>query len=236
MYAPRRHTAGSGGGKRSCSSVGDVANAITVGRVLALFVVVYLLVTGGPTTAFWCAVALWFVIVGDGLDGWVARKFGETSQFGAIFDIVGDRIVENACWVVFAWLRLIPLWVPLLVLARGFLVDGLRSSSYEDGMTPFGENNMMRSKLTHWLTAGRFMRGFFGTAKCAAFVYLAGLHGWANLDPTGSIIEPIYKWQWFRALGWTCVWAAVALTVIRAIPVVVDATAYIRAKNAAPHQ
>src|SRR5665811_1710024 len=122
------------------------------------------------------------VFASDGLDGWVARRRGSTSTFGAVFDILGDRIVENALWVIFADLNLVPVWVPLLVLTRRFIVDGLRSLSYSEGMTPFGVNNMMRSAFTEWLTAGRFMRAFFGWAKAAGFVFLTGLAGHERLD------------------------------------------------------
>ena len=38
-------------------------------------------------------------------------------------DIAGDRIVEMALWVIFADLDLIPIWVPLLVISRGAIVD-----------------------------------------------------------------------------------------------------------------
>ena len=113
-------------------------------------------------------------------------------------------------------------------MTRGFLVDGLRSLSLMQGMTPFGENNMMRSPLTHWLTAGRFMRGFFGWAKAAGFVFLTGLVAWKFHDTSGTIIGSLYGVEPFRWFGWALVWSAVALTVIRALPVFVDSIAVIR--------
>jgi CDP-diacylglycerol--glycerol-3-phosphate 3-phosphatidyltransferase len=211
-----------------------VANAITVGRVILLFIVIWLMYGGDAAVAQWCALALALVIALDAVDGWVARRYHEVNQFGAIFDIVGDRIVENVMWIVFSDLDLVPVWVPILVVSRGFLVDGLRSSGYEEGMTPFGEHNMMRSPLTQWLTAGRFMRGLFGVAKAAGFVFLAMLYA-QNLtaDGTGLFFSWFFQFTWFRALGWFLVWTAVVLTVVRAIPVVIDAVAYLRSKSAA---
>jgi CDP-diacylglycerol--glycerol-3-phosphate 3-phosphatidyltransferase len=165
------------------------------------------------------------VFASDGVDGWVARRRGSTSAFGAVFDIAGDRIVENALWVIFADLNLIPIWVPLLVMTRGFVVDGLRSLSYAEGMTAFGERNMMRSPLTRWLTAGRFMRGLFGYAKAGGFVFLTGLEAYQHHDTTGTVIGSLYGFEPWRWLGWLMVWGAVALTVIRGIPVIVDSMA-----------
>lgn len=209
-----------------------MANAITIGRLFLLFGVVWLIYHGSVPVIAWCMLLLMLVIAADGLDGWVARKRNETSTFGAVFDIAGDRIVENVLWIIFADLGLIPIWVPLLVISRGFIVDGLRSLSMQEGMTAFGEKNMMRSSFTIWLTAGRFMRAFFGYAKALAFVFLCGLAAWQHHDTTDTLIGRVYSQEWYRYLGWSLVWLAVALTVIRGIPVIVDGIAYIRELDA----
>jgi len=210
-----------------------MANAITVGRMIVLFIVLWVMYGANPSVVQWCGPALAVVILLDGLDGWVARRRHETSQFGAIFDIVGDRVVEIACWIVFSDMGLIPVWVPLLVVARAFLVDGLRSSSYSDGMTPFGEKNMMRSKLSTWLTAGRTMRAIFGAAKLLAFVFLGIEAAYVLPGGPATVLGRVYGWPVVYWAGWIIVWAAVALTVIRALPVIVDAIAYLREKDAA---
>jgi CDP-diacylglycerol--glycerol-3-phosphate 3-phosphatidyltransferase len=202
-----------------------LANLITVGRLVLLFVVVAMIYWGDAGAALLVMPLGAIVFAGDGLDGYVARRRNSTSQFGAVFDIAGDRIVENVFWVIFAELQLIPVWIPLLVLTRGFLVDGIRASTYASGMTAFGERNMMRSPITRWLTAGRFMRGLFGYAKALGFVFLAGLEGYRHRDEPDSLLHAIYDWTPVRVAGWACVGAAVALTVIRGIPVLVDATA-----------
>jgi CDP-diacylglycerol--glycerol-3-phosphate 3-phosphatidyltransferase len=205
-----------------------MANLITVGRLILLFVVIWMIYEGNVQVIEACMVLIIVVFASDGLDGWVARKRGSTSQFGAVFDIAGDRIVENALWIIFADLDLIPVWVPLMVMTRGFLVDGLRSLSYAEGMTAFGASNMMRSPLTQWLTAGRFMRGLFGWAKSAGFVFLTGLVAWEYQDTDGTVLGWLYDIDPLRWFGWSLVWLAVALTTIRAIPVFVDSVAFIR--------
>src|SRR5918993_271356 len=191
-----------------------MANLITIGRLALLYFVIWLLYVGNVQIITLCMVLIIVVFASDGLDGWVARRRGSTSTFGAVFDIAGDRIVENALWIVFADLDLIPIWVPLLVLTRGLIVDGLRSVSYGDGMTAFGERNMMRSPLTEWLTAGRFMRGLFGWVKAAGFVFLTGLEGYRHRDSADTFIRWLYGQGWSMWLGWTLVVLSVALTII----------------------
>jgi CDP-diacylglycerol--glycerol-3-phosphate 3-phosphatidyltransferase len=203
-----------------------MANLITVGRLLLLFGVVAMLYRDGSDLTALAMILVAVVFAGDGLDGWVARRRGSTSQFGAVFDIAGDRIVETVLWIVFADLGAIGVWVPLLVVTRGSIVDALRSLSYAEGMTAFGPRNMMRSPITRWLTAGRFMRGLYGYAKAIAFVFLAGEVGYG--PASGGTMADLYDAGWFRFLGWLTVWLAVALTVIRGLPVIFDALPYTR--------
>jgi CDP-diacylglycerol--glycerol-3-phosphate 3-phosphatidyltransferase len=202
-----------------------MANLITIGRLILLFVAIALIYFGNVTIITLMMPTIAFVIALDGLDGWVARRRQSTSQFGAVFDIAGDRVVENSLWVVFAHLHLIPVWVPLLVLTRSFIVDSMRAISYADGMTAFGERNMMRSDFTRWLTAGRFMRTVFGYSKALGFVFLTGLEGYRHHDTAGTFLGGLYDIDFYRFCGWVCVWGAVALTIVRGLPVVYDAVA-----------
>jgi CDP-diacylglycerol--glycerol-3-phosphate 3-phosphatidyltransferase len=205
-----------------------MANLITIGRLVLLFIVIWMIYVGNVAVISACMILVIVVFASDGLDGWVARRRQSTSTFGAVFDIAGDRIVENALWVIFADLDLIPIWVPLLVMSRGFIVDGLRSLSYGEGMSAFGDKNMMRSAFTEWLTAGRFMRAFFGYAKAAGFVFLTGLVAERTMDTDGTPLGGLYGKDWYMWLGWSLVWAAVVLTVIRGLPVMYDSLAFMR--------
>jgi CDP-diacylglycerol--glycerol-3-phosphate 3-phosphatidyltransferase len=205
-----------------------MANLITIGRLILLFIVVWLIYEANVQVITACMVLLIVVFASDGFDGWVARKRGSTSPFGAMFDIAGDRIAENVLWIIFADLGKLPIWVPLLVITRGFLVDGLRSLSYAEGMTAFGKQNMMRSALTRWLTAGRFMRGLFGVSKAAGFVFLAGLVGYEDRNSSGTTLAALYDMDWYIWLGWSLVWLSVILTVVRGVPVVYDAIGFLR--------
>lgn len=202
-----------------------MANAITVGRVVLLFVGIGLLYTSERRSLVLAWILLLVVFVGDALDGIVARRRGATTVFGAVFDIAGDRVVENALWIVFADLGLIGVWAPLLVMTRGFLVDGLRSVALQAGRTPFGERTMARTRLTRFLTASRTMRALYGVAKLAAFLFLATLvaEQRAGFPVVGWLVrEPM-----LAGIGWLAVYATLVLTVVRGLPVLVDAWPYL---------
>lgn len=202
-----------------------MANLITVVRLILLFVCIGMIYWGNAGVILAAIPLIAIVFAGDGLDGYVARKRKSTSQFGAVFDIAGDRIVENALWIIFAELQLIPVWIPLLVITRSFIVDGIRSVGLAEGKTPFGANNMMRSEFTEWLTAGRFMRTLYGYAKAFGFLFLTGLEGYRHRDAPDSLIHQAYGWEPLRWVGWACVVTAVCLTVVRGLPVIYDASA-----------
>ncbi|HFE65010.1 MAG TPA: CDP-alcohol phosphatidyltransferase family protein, partial [Caldithrix sp.] len=70
------------------------ANIITLGRIVLVFLVILLFQAGFYIRLI--AVALTILVIWlDSLDGYVARKLGVASDFGALFDITGDRIVEH---------------------------------------------------------------------------------------------------------------------------------------------
>jgi CDP-diacylglycerol--glycerol-3-phosphate 3-phosphatidyltransferase len=154
--------------------------------------------------------------VSDGLDGYVARKRKETSRFGAMFDIAGDRIVEITMWIVLANLAMVPIWVPLMFVVRGTIVDAIRASQTRQRReSPFA---LMTSPLGKWLVAGRFMRALYAVVKATTFCWLLLLQPlpvlapelWGDFGDTGT------------AVGRGLVLAAVILCLVRGLPVIVE--------------
>lgn len=193
-----------------------MANLISLFRVLLAF---YLLVMMKyeVTTEFYitAAVLTLAVILLDALDGWVARKFNETSKIGSIIDILGDRIVENAYWIVFCAYGWICLWVPLIVMTRSFVTDTLRGIAFADGCTAFGDDSMVQSKIGKFLTSSRFSRAVYGGAKVLAFVTVILCH------------IPYYDAPlWMVYLAEISVYLTVIFCVLRAIPVITASKKY----------
>lgn len=149
-----------------------MANFITIFRVILVFFVVMLLYRHSD---FHYALAIILTIVAfalDGLDGWVARKFNETSKLGAVLDIMSDRIVENVFWVVFAVFDWLPISYAIIALTRSFVVDSLRSVALEQGYTAFGETSMQQDKFGDFICSSKFSRIAYAVSKMAAFLLL----------------------------------------------------------------
>lgn len=158
-----------------------MANAITLCRFALLFVLVAMAYWAPPRWQLIDAPLLLLVIALDALDGWVARRRGESSAFGAVFDIAVDRVVEAVLWLVLADLGLVPIWVAILFITRGLLVDSIRYARIAEGAGVFD----MSTAVGRFLVAGRFMRGFYGALKAATFGLLFLIQPWPRLDPTG---------------------------------------------------
>lgn len=207
------------------------ANLITLGRVALVFLVICLFQMN--FTASVAAVLLTVVVIYlDSLDGIVARRMGQSSDFGALFDIAGDRIVEHVFWLYFAAIGLISLWVPVICISRSFLVDTLRAAAFSrEGKTPFGTKSMMRSPLTRWLTASRFMRGFYGAGKVAAFVALGLIIVFNKAGPVLLTGLPEGFVGTFLGAARVWVWIVVGLCLLRGLPVLWDGRGYLFARH-----
>ena len=162
----------------------------------------------------------------DAVDGYVARKRKETSDFAALFDIAGDRVVENVYWIYFAIVGLIPFWLPIIVVARGFATDSLRSAAFAHGNTRFGEKTMMKSAWTRMLTSSRASRSIYGTFKTATFLYLGGVIALKSAATTYTIPAEFIAES--EIAGVVMATIAVSMCVVRGLPVLVDGWEYVK--------
>ncbi len=202
-----------------------MANLLTLSRILLLPVAAWLFYLEDPIwhVANACLIAL--IFLSDGLDGYIARKRNQTSLFGALFDIAGDRAVELTLWVVAADNGLVPVWVTIVFVIRGVVVDTLRSSgSAAQGEAPFA---LMRTRAGKALVAGRGVRGFYAVIKAVAFCGLALLPALPTLLP-----EHVMLVATLTAITYIAVYLAVALCVLRGAPVIAEfAVAQFRASR-----
>jgi CDP-diacylglycerol--glycerol-3-phosphate 3-phosphatidyltransferase len=107
------------------------ANKITVGRILLvpLFVVELLTYIGGGAECHrWVAILLFCVAAGtDAVDGYIARRYGQRSDLGAVLDPLADKLLLVLALVVLSLdnrprLDRIPLWLTATVLCRDVLL------------------------------------------------------------------------------------------------------------------
>ena len=202
-----------------------IANSITLARLILVFIVVALF--GRNFYLDLLMIGLTALILAlDAVDGYVARKRNETSDFGGLFDIVGDRVVENVYWIYFAAVGLIPFWLPIIVVARGFVTDSLRGAAFAQGNTPFGAKTMMKSRWTRMLTSSRASRSIYGIFKTITFLYLGGAIALKSAAAIYNIPTEVMAGSEMAGVVMAAI--AVAMCVIRGLPVLVDGWEYVK--------
>ena len=136
MTALSQPAAETGGGARpapSASAAGvpqpgvrNVANALTVLRLLLVPLFVVLLLEGGTGWRIAAFAVFLVASVTDVLDGRIARRRGLITDFGKIADPIADKALTGAALVTLSAQGELPWWVTAVILARELGVTGLR--------------------------------------------------------------------------------------------------------------
>ena len=104
-------------------NVWTLPNLFTFIRLLCLPLFLWLLFPQeNPAAASWLLVALGST---DWIDGWLARRFDQSSEFGKVFDPTVDRLLFIVSVTAIIIDGRIPLWFAIAVLAREILVGGM---------------------------------------------------------------------------------------------------------------
>ena len=104
----------------------NLANGLTVARLILVPAVVACLLSGGTTWRVAAFAAFAMASVTDLLDGRVARSRGLITDFGKIADPIADKALTGAALVTLSYLGWLPWWVTALILTREVAVTALR--------------------------------------------------------------------------------------------------------------
>jgi cardiolipin synthase len=99
----------------------SIPNLITLGRILLVPVVVWAIASGNMELAF-----MLFLVaaISDGVDGFLAKRFGMKTELGAYLDPLADKVMIVSIYATLGITGVIPLWIVILVVSRDFLIVG----------------------------------------------------------------------------------------------------------------
>jgi len=97
----------------------SIPNAVTLLRILLIAPVVYLLLTEQYT---WGLIVALIAGASDGVDGYLAKRYGWDSHLGAVLDPIADKLLLSACYIALAILKLLPVWLVVTVLVRDVVI------------------------------------------------------------------------------------------------------------------
>lgn len=99
----------------------SIPNLITLGRLIAVPLMVWLIATDALWAAFWLFVAAG---ISDGVDGFIAKRFRVESELGSYLDPIADKVMLVGVYVTLGVQSYIPLWLVILIVFRDVLIVG----------------------------------------------------------------------------------------------------------------
>lgn len=121
----------------------NLPNLITVLRIFAVPVTVWLILGGYIQAAFWIFLAAG---ASDGVDGYLARRWDQRTELGAYLDAIADKALLVSIFVTLALSGLIPAWLTIAVVSRDVMIVGAVILSWLVGR-PIRIKPLMISKL-----------------------------------------------------------------------------------------
>lgn len=188
------------------SSLGTPANIVTTLRIILIPVFVFLLMAPWPEwVGFWASAndakpwiaGLFFIVLAatDGVDGYLARSRNEVTTLGIFLDPLADKILVCAALLALIELGTLPSWIVLVIIAREFIVSGLRMVASVENVV------IAASWYGKWKTFITMIAIILFIVKDSALIMTAGV-GFT---------------YWFNLVSWIFMVAALILTIVSMI-------------------
>jgi CDP-diacylglycerol--glycerol-3-phosphate 3-phosphatidyltransferase len=132
----------------------NLPNLITLSRVPLMFVIVGLMYCewlGAASLAFWLFIAC---AIGDGLDGYLARKRGLVSTFGKLMDALTDKIMVVGLVIACVDRHEIPVPLALITMVHEFLITGMRMVAASKGVIVAADGGGKSKTVTQLIALG----------------------------------------------------------------------------------
>lgn len=112
----------------------NLPNILTLSRIAAVPIVVFLLLFESRQNCFWAAFVFTLASITDWLDGYLARKWGIVTILGKFLDPLADKLIVMAALIMLIPLDRVPAWAVFVILARELIVSGIRSIASSEGI------------------------------------------------------------------------------------------------------
>ncbi|MBQ8768591.1 MAG: CDP-diacylglycerol--glycerol-3-phosphate 3-phosphatidyltransferase [Oscillospiraceae bacterium] len=173
-----------------------LASKITMIRVafIPLFMLFMYLGGGVPGVWMWISLALFIIAsITDYIDGQIARKRNQISDFGKFLDPLADKLLTIAAMVMFCEWGAMPAWALMIVLAREFAVTGLR-------LVAVGKGKVIAAGWSGKVKTASTMVGLCVWMAFPAVSWIA----WIVI--TVIVVTTVYSGIEYFVQNWSCLW------------------------------
>lgn len=172
------------------------ASKITLIRVAFIPLYMLLMYLSGGQSNLWMWIALAVFIVAsltDFIDGHIARKYGQVSDFGKFLDPLADKLLVIAAMAMFCQWGTFPAWALMIVLTREFAVTGLRLVAAPKGtVIAAGKSGKVKTAST---MVGLCILMTFPAVDWIAYLVLGVI-----------IVTTVYSGVEYFIRNWKCLW------------------------------
>ena len=173
-----------------------LASKITLVRVAFIPLFMVFMYLGGGEAGLWMWLSLAVFIIAsltDYVDGQIARKRNQVSDFGKFLDPLADKLLTIAAMVMFCEWGMMPAWALMLVLTREFAVTGLR-------LVAVGKGKVIAAG---WSGKVKTASTMIGLCVWMGFPDVS----WIALAVTATIvITTVYSGVEYFIQNWKCLW------------------------------
>ena len=174
-----------------------LASKITLVRVAFIPLYMVFMYLSGGTTGVWMWASLAVFIIAsltDFVDGQIARKYNQVSDFGKFLDPLADKLLTIAAMTMFCEWGVMPAWALMLVLTREFGVTGLRLVAVGKGkVIAAGWSGKVKTACT---MIGLCAMMAFPTVGLLAIIVIAVI-----------VVTTVYSGVEYFIQNWKCLWS-----------------------------
>lgn len=172
------------------------ASKITLIRVafIPVYMVLMYLSGGSANWWMWSALAVFILAsITDFVDGYIARKYNQVSDFGKFLDPLADKLLTIAALTLFCEWGQVPAWALMIILTREFAVTGLRLVAVGKGVVI----------AAGWSGKVKTASSMVGLCFMMAFPTVAWLC-WAVVAVI--VVTTVYSGIEYFGRNWKCLW------------------------------
>ena len=169
----------------------NLANKLTIFRIILVPVIMIIPIIDslvgipgeflGISTAFWIMNIIFIIAsLTDKLDGYIARSRNQVTTFGKFLDPLADKILVLSALIILVEYGKIPSWIPIIVLAREFIVSGYRLIAVEKGGKVIAASIWGKLKTVTQMIA--IILAFLDKFKFGDFIYIVSTEAQAQVS------------------------------------------------------
>ena len=148
----------------------NLPNLLSLSRLVATALVVAFVLINQPWSFLVATVLFLLASVTDFFDGYLARRFHVASSLGVFLDLTADKIFVAAILISLVQVNLVPAWIVIIIVAREFLVTGLRSVAAAKGkVIPAGVWGKQKTFITLVAIGGVLLAKGLGAHQLSLF-------------------------------------------------------------------